>query len=75
MREIMDRLCASLTEIDKTIRQQRRALATVAAMSNMSDLESARDHIRQAQMALTHFESDALPPMAPQPDIIQPGKL
>ena len=75
MREIMDRLCASITEIDKTIRQQRRALATVAARSNMSALETARGHIRQAQMALTHFDGDALPPMVPPPDIIQPGTL
>lgn len=61
MQPIMDRLMASLTEIDNAIRRQRRAMATVAALQNMSQLETARQHIRSAQRALVTIEADALP--------------
>lgn len=61
MREILDRLTASITSIDNAIHRQRRALATVAAVSNMSDLETARNHVRAAIATLTHFQGDALP--------------
>ena len=61
MQTVMDRLMAALTEIDNVIRRQRRAMATVAALSNMSDLETARSHIRAAQRVLVTIEGDALP--------------
>jgi len=60
----MDRLMASLTEIDSVIRRQRRAMATVAALQNMSQLETARQHIRSAQRVLVTVEGDALPDQA-----------
>ncbi len=78
MREILDRLTASITSIDNAIRRQRRALATVAALSNMSDLETARNHVRAAIAALTHFQGDALPSEAslatPQTPAPPPGQ-
>jgi len=62
---LMDKLHACLTEIDMVIQRQRRAMATVAALSNMSDLETARQHIRATQNVLMHIEGDALPAQAP----------
>ncbi len=67
MREIMDRLFASLTELDKAIRRQRRAMATLDAMENLARLERARKHIRKAQIVLARIEGDALPPETPLP--------
>jgi len=67
MRAILDRLTASITEIDNAIRRQRRALATVGALSNMSDLQTARGFITAAINTLTHFQGDALPSQAPPP--------
>lgn len=64
MQLVMDRLMASLTEIDNAIRRQRRALATVAAIQNINSMETARQHIRKAQFALIDIEGDALPPRA-----------
>lgn len=61
MQLIMDRLMESLTEIDNVIRRQGRAMATVNALSNMSDLMTARKHVRSAQHALVHIDGDALP--------------
>jgi len=61
----MDRLYAAITALDDLIRRQRRAMATIDAMSNMSDLETARKHVRQAQIALAGFQGDALPNEAP----------
>lgn len=78
MREIMDRLYACLTELDNTIRRQRHALATIDALDNMKRLETARKHIRDAQIVLAYLEGDALPalasPLATQTPSGQPGK-
>jgi len=65
MQPLMDRLFAALTECDRVINRQRRALATVDALSNMNDLQTARKHIRAAQTALATIEGDALPAQAP----------
>jgi len=67
MQPIMDRLFACLTEIDKVIRRQRRALATIDALENMTRLERARKHIRKAQIVLSRVEGDALPAETPPP--------
>lgn len=67
MQPIMDRLMACLTEIDLVIRRQRRAMATVAALENMTALEAARQHIRLAQRTLVAIEGDALPPESSPP--------
>ena len=67
MREIMDRLFASLTEIDKAIRRQRRSTATIGALDNWVRLEMARKHVHQAQLVLARIEGDALPPETPAP--------
>jgi len=64
MQPLMDRLFAALTECDRVIARQRRALATVDALSNMNDLQTARKHIRAAQTALATIEGDALPALA-----------
>lgn len=64
MQLVMDRLMASLTEIDNVIHRQRRAMATVAAIENISNMETARSHIRKAQFALIGIEGDALPARA-----------
>lgn len=61
MRRVMDSLMASLTAIDDLIRQQRRAMATIAAVENMDNLQTARNHVRAAQRVLVLFEPDALP--------------
>lgn len=65
MPEIMDRLYESLTALDRVIRRQRRAIATIDALDNMSRLELARYHMRQAQIVLARVEGDALPPEIP----------
>ncbi len=78
MRAIMDRLYACQTEIDIVIRRQRRALATVDAMQNMHQLETARKHIRAATIALVDVEGDALPseasPMQKETPAPPPGQ-
>lgn len=64
MQTVMDRLWECLTELDKVIRRQRRAVATVAAMTNLTNLETARKHIKAAQHGLVRIEADALIPAA-----------
>jgi len=60
----MDRLWECLTEIDNVIRRQRRTMATVAAMTNLSDLETARGLVKKAHLVLARIEADALVPPA-----------
>jgi len=74
----MDRLWEALTEIDNVIRRQRRAIATVAAMTNLSNLETARGLVKKAHLVLARIEADALTPPASaslqQTPSVLPGK-
>jgi len=67
MRLVTDRLQEAITEIDNAIRRQRQAVCTVGAVENLSHLEYARGCIHNAQIVLTRFQADALPPQASAP--------
>jgi len=64
MQQVMDRCWEALTEIDNVIRRQRRAMATVAAMTNLNELETARTLVQKAHMVLARIQADALLPPA-----------